>query len=398
MELTGESGVAAFGGKIFAVAEADSGVGAEGSSGKGVGIGGGVAATCAGAGFRIKGESCSSVATTGLGVITGLGVTGGVGGEATATGGAIGSGKRGGGTITRRIEAGGSVTVGRNVGVGVIKPEGDSGGLGASRVRAGGGVDATGLGATLATEGSALGLTLTVGSGAVSGAVSGFSTRRLPVCRKVCTGSASAISCSIFISGVAARGGWKEGELMPAGVVRPVGGRRTTPCVAGKVGDGDALASGLGSATTTGVGAGAGALAVPTLAVTGTGLIVGGWASLGAGFDGSAAGFKAGTGSGSVSDFGLPRFQKMSGQGMEVQSYAQLEKMEDFGQRARTCRRETPLQCEVNAKAIRKQDRLLRAPWLFPPRQRTVPADFPVAYNVLSSFLLRDLHVSFTCH
>jgi hypothetical protein len=126
-------------------------------------------------------------------------------------------------------------------------------------------------------------------TGPVSAALRGFKTRTLPVCRSVCTGSASAISCSIFFSGsdgrggVSARGGAICGVPVPVASVRPVGGRNTTPCVAGRVGVAIGFGSirigagtAMGLAGGTGAGSATGLEGEATVADAGTGLIVGG--------------------------------------------------------------------------------------------------------------------------
>ena len=111
-----------------------------------------------------------------------------------------------------------------------------------------GGSTATGLGATgevtVGVEasdftGTGSAALFTAGAkGAVAGEI--FFSRRLPVWLSVLTGSASAISSSIFFRGVVARpvaagaAGAAGGSVPVVGVGR-VGGRRTTPCIAGRV-------------------------------------------------------------------------------------------------------------------------------------------------------------------
>jgi len=126
--------------------------------------------------------------------------------------------------------------------------------------------------------------------------VSGFKTRRFPVCRSVCTGSASAINCSIFFKGVG------KGMVVAVGVILReatvvaslAGGRRTTPCIAGRVRVFVVSISVLSGAV---VGA------LDGSSPAGTGWIAGGLRSAMAGFALSGVGLKGGGSSGSGADF-----------------------------------------------------------------------------------------------
>lgn len=75
-------------------------------------------------------------------------------------------------------------------------------------------------------DGGFVGISIGPVSLAGSGA-SLFSKRTLPVWLRVRTGSASAINCSMFFIGAAGGAGGP--------MTTRAGGRRTTPCVAGKV-------------------------------------------------------------------------------------------------------------------------------------------------------------------
>jgi len=104
------------------------------------------------------------------------------------------------------------------------------------------GVDVTPL-----EPGSDFGAGAREGSGDSPGApgpVAGcFSMRRLPLWLRVRTGSASAINCSIFFKRREGDGDGDGAEVSASGVAGGVaagaasrtGGRRTTPCMAGKV-------------------------------------------------------------------------------------------------------------------------------------------------------------------
>jgi hypothetical protein len=155
------------------------------------------------------------------------------------------------------------------------------------------------------------------GFGASGPAIRGPRTRRLPVCRSVCTGSASAISCSIFFKGAAGVGGALCGALGEA-TSRP-GGRSTTPCVAGRVRVVASTAFGpAGEGVIAGVVAG-------EFADLGGGLIAGGIGSEAGVWAGSGAAWKAG--GESDSGLGFLALKKISGQGMVVKSCAQFQGM-----------------------------------------------------------------------
>jgi hypothetical protein len=162
--------------------------------------------------------------------------------------------------------------------------------------------DSAAGGVTLNEAGAGLnngGTDAVAGFGAVGSGVSLFSKRTLPVWLSVRTGSASAMSCSIFLIGSAAAPGFSIGATMLAG------GRRTTPCVAGKVGIAASPASTLGSfAVAALLGGGAGGSGVVFFGLTGAAL-------KGGGVSGAGRGFLA--------------LKKMSGQGMVVRSYAQFQ-------------------------------------------------------------------------
>ena len=95
-------------------------------------------------------------------------------------------------------------------------------------------------------------------------------------------------------------------------------------------GIGVAVAVTAGGAAGVGIGA---AFAPETVAVAGTGLIVGGCGS-------GATGFAVGAwGAGVASGLGFFDFQKRSGQGMEIKTCARISRqLEEFGQGARTSR------------------------------------------------------------
>jgi len=105
---------------------------------------------------------------------------------------------------------------------------------------------------------------------AVAGSgVNRFNMRTLPVWLSVRTGSASAINCSIFLMGSVVRGGAFCPGTDRDTVVEAirVGGRRTTPCMAGSVRVPACTGIGLG---------GCGTIAGVGLTTTGTGLMAGG--------------------------------------------------------------------------------------------------------------------------
>jgi hypothetical protein len=126
--------------------------------------------------------------------------------------------------------------------------------------------------------------------------------------------------------------------MVLVGVVSVAGGRRTTPCMAGKVRV--LVSTGL-------VLSGAGVVAAWGawgLSAMGTGLIEGGRSPARAGFGLSGAGWKGGGSSGFGRDF--LALKKMSGQGMDVGSCAQFQG------------RGMMMTPDPNAEALRKQDRL----------------------------------------
>jgi len=172
-------------------------------------------------------------------------------------------------------------------------------------------------------------------SGSGSG-VSRFSMRTLPVWLSVRTGSASAINCSIFFRGEAGRAGeicivfWSA----PEGEASLVGGRSTTPWVAGSVRIPVVPASILGVAAGVVAGVATGGLAVGAamggssaagvgLIATGTGLTAGGCGSPGAGWALSGADLKGGGSSGSGRGFLAGK--KILGQCMSSKSCAQFQ-------------------------------------------------------------------------
>jgi len=209
------------------------------------------------AGFRIKGESLSSGG--GVPVETG----GGTG--AWGTGGA-GAGSAFFASRGREVDAGGKAGKGGGV-------HADAGELGEAGTTGSAGEEAAldGLGSDLIAVGLA-GVSAGPFICAVSGA-SGFKIRTLPVCRSVCTGSASAINCSIFFKGDVGRAdsaGVAFGfGSAPVDVASRAGGRRTTPCMAGNVRVLVVVATGpaLGGVKT---------VAACGPSATGTGLIAGG--------------------------------------------------------------------------------------------------------------------------
>lgn len=141
-----------------------------------------------------------------------------------------------------------------------------------------------------------------------------FSMRTLPVWLSVRTGSASAINCSIFFIGEEGRGGPLDAAFgsAPVDVASRVGGRRTTPCMAGNVRvpvPTGPLLSGVGGVAACGPSA------------TGTGLIAGGWGSAGTGFGLTGAGLKGG--GSSDSGPGFLALKKILGHCMGVGSGAQ---------------------------------------------------------------------------
>jgi hypothetical protein len=216
------------------------------------------------AGFRMKGESLSSgggvpVETGGGTGAWGAGEVDGAGagsaffassGSEAAAGGKAG---KGGGVHADTDELGEAETTGSAGEVAALD----------------------GLGSDLIGAGLA-GISTGPFSCAVSGA-SGFKIRTLPVCLSVCTGSASAINCSIFFRGDGGRAGAGSAGFVPGFGSAPVdvdvesraGGRRTTPCIAGNVRVAVVVATGeaLGSV---------GAVAACGPSATGTGLIAGG--------------------------------------------------------------------------------------------------------------------------
>ena len=160
--------------------------------------------------------------------------------------------------------------------------------------------------------------------------------RRLPVWLRVLTGSASAMSSSIFFRGAVARPvvaetGVEAGSVPVVEAAR-VGGRRTMACMAGSVRVPACPSSGF-------AGTGVGTTWGP--AATGTGLIVGGWGSAGEGFGLTVAGATGGRG-GLDSAWRFLDGKKMSGQGIVMRSCAQFQGMEmNLNQAARFFRRNT---------------------------------------------------------
>jgi hypothetical protein len=117
-------------------------------------------------------------------------------------------------------------------------------------------------GGRLAAAGGAA-VSVDPGSGA-----SRFSIRTLPVWLSVRTGSASAISCSIFLMGAAGWRGTAEGIFIVR-VACWTGARRTTPCMAGNVRVPVPLTTGV-------ILAGAGVAITLGSSAAGSGFIVGG--------------------------------------------------------------------------------------------------------------------------
>jgi hypothetical protein len=186
------------------------------------------------------------------------------------------------------------------------------------------------------------------------------------------TGSASAINCSIFFMGEEGPAGLVDAALGAAIFIVLVadwaGGRRTTPCMAGKVrvlGSTNSVLSGAGvaapcgpSAAGTGLIVGGAGVAAPCgPSAAGTGLIVGGRGSPRAGFGRSGAGWKGG--GSSDSGRGFRALKKMSGQGMGVGSCAQFQGMGmNLGKPRGLPVRTAVMTPDPNAEVIRKQDRL----------------------------------------
>jgi len=173
-----------------------------------------------------------------------------------------------------------------------------------------GGLEFEGLGSDFIGVDSG-GVAAGVWAGSGSGA-SRLSRRTLPVWLSVRTGSASAINCSIFFIGAAGSAGTVELAGGPA--TTRVGGRRTTPCMAGRV---RVLVS-VDPILTWGV-----VEEVCGPSAAGTGLMVGGCGWPGTGFGLSGAGLKGG-GSSDSGRFFLA-LKKISGQAMVVISCAQFQ-------------------------------------------------------------------------
>ncbi len=187
--------------------------------------------------------------------------------------------------------------------------------------------------------------------GAVSGA-SRFSMRTLPVWLSVLTGSASAISCSIFFIGEAGRGSAPEPGLVEP-VEGRVGGRRITPCIAGRVrvpevGVPVTMPGALIFPVPVPLGFAVGPTGIPVLiveevgegrgvvvmtlgvsfGVTATGDVIAAGRGLTVGGCGSTTGFAAsgdGLKGGGWSDRGFLDLKKISGQAMFVGSHTQVQ-------------------------------------------------------------------------
>ena len=145
-----------------------------------------------------------------------------------------------------------------------------------------------------------------------------FNIRRLPVSLSVRTGSASAINCSMFLSG-SGGGAGTVGEICVV-VLSLVGGRRMTPCMAGRVRVPVSAVPIFTCGFWAGVACG--------VAVAGTGFRVGGWTLAGSVGDVTGFGLSAAdlTGGGtSDSGFGFLALKKMSGQGMMRRAGGQFQ-------------------------------------------------------------------------